>query len=67
MNTTFTVMIPKSERAEDFKDYRLISLIDSLYKLLAKILANKLKKVLPFLISKVQNAFVDGRQILDAS
>ena len=39
----------------------------SLYKPLAKVLANKLKKVMHKLINKAQNAFVEGRQIMDAS
>ena len=37
--------------AEDFKDYRPISLVGSLYKLLAKVLANRLKRVMHKLIS----------------
>ena len=52
-------------RAEDFKDFRSISLVGSLYKLLAKV--NGLKKVMHKLINKAQNAFVEGRQIMDAS
>ena len=39
----------------------------SLYKLLAKGLANRLKKVMSKLVNKAQNVFVEGRQILDAS
>ena len=39
----------------------------SLYKLLAKVLANRLKMVMGKIVSKSQNAFVEGRQILDAS
>ena len=66
LNTTFLVMIPKKEGAEDFKDFRPISLVGSLYKLLAKVLANRLKGVMCNLVNKAQNAFVGGRQILDA-
>ncbi|RVW34760.1 LINE-1 reverse transcriptase-like [Vitis vinifera] len=52
--------------AEDLKDFRPISLVGSLYKLLAKVLANRIKKVMGKVISEPQNAFVEGRQILDA-
>ena len=38
----------------------------SLYKLLAKVLANRLKKVMSRLVNLAKNAFVEGRQILDA-
>ncbi|RVW37191.1 Mitochondrial carrier protein MTM1 [Vitis vinifera] len=45
LNASFLVLIPKKGRAEDLKDYKPISLVGSLYKLLAKVLANRLKKV----------------------
>ncbi|RVW96305.1 Transposon TX1 uncharacterized 149 kDa protein [Vitis vinifera] len=67
INASFLVLIPKKGGAEDLKDFRPISLVGSLYKLLAKVLANRLKKVMGKLVSKSQNAFVEGRQILDAS
>ena len=67
LNSTFLVLIPKYKGAEDLKDLRPINLVGSLYKLLAKILANTLKRVMSKLVSKAQNAFVEGRQILDAS
>ena len=38
-----------------------------LYKILAKVLANRLKKVVSKVVSPTQNAFVEGRQILDAA
>ena len=63
LNTTFLVLIPKKGGADDLCDYRPISLVGGLYKLLAKVLANRLKKV----VSPTQNAFVEGRQILDAT
>ncbi|RVW24649.1 putative ribonuclease H protein [Vitis vinifera] len=52
---------------EDLGDFRPISLLGGLYKLLAKVLANRLKKVIGKVVSIDQNAFVMGRQILDAS
>ena len=67
LNNSFIVMIPKKGGAEDLKDFRPISLVGSLYKLLAKVLANKLKRVMDKLVNRAQNAFVGGRQILDAS
>ena len=42
-------------------------MLGSLYKLLAKVLANRLKKVLDKVVFGDQNAFVRGKQILDAS
>ncbi|RVW47373.1 LINE-1 retrotransposable element ORF2 protein [Vitis vinifera] len=67
LNTTFLVLIPKKGGAEDLDDFRPISLLGGLYKLLAKVLGNRLKKVLDRVVSVDQNAFVRGRQILDAS
>ena len=52
LNTTFIVMIPKKGGAEDLKDFRPISLVGSLYKLLLKVLANRLKGVMGSLINK---------------
>ncbi len=51
--------------AVEVKDFRPISLVSGIYKILAKILANRLRLVLPKIISSSQNAFVQGRQILD--
>ena len=66
LNTTFLVLIPKKQSVEDFKDLRPISLVGGLYKILTKVLANRIKRVMDKVISKSQNAFVEGRQILDA-
>ncbi|XP_028101025.1 uncharacterized protein LOC114300334 [Camellia sinensis] len=48
------------------EDYRPISLVSSVYKILAKVLSRRLKRVLPVVINEVQSAFVCGRQILDS-
>ena len=66
LNTTFLVLIPKKGDAEDLGDFQPISLLGGLYKLLAKVLANRLKKVIGKVVSLDQNAIVMGRQILDA-
>ena len=66
LNSTFLLLIPKKERAEDLRDFRPISLVGSVYKLLAKVLVNRLKLVMGEVISDSQQAFVHGRQILDA-
>ena len=66
LNTTFLVLVPKGRSVEDLKDLRPISLVGSLYKILSKVLANRIKRVLSLVISQSQNAFVEGRQILDA-
>ena len=66
LNATFLVMIPKKGGAEDLKDFKPISLVGGFYKWLAKLLANRLKGVLAKVISMSQNAFVEGRQIMDA-
>ena len=50
----------------NIRDYRPISLVGSMYKLLSKVLANRLRRVLDSLISDSQNAFVGGRQTLDS-
>ena len=66
LNATFLILIPKGRNVEDLKDLRPISLVGSLYKILSKVLANRIKSVMGVIISQSQNAFVEGRQILDA-
>ncbi|RVW59950.1 hypothetical protein CK203_086973 [Vitis vinifera] len=53
-NNTFLVLIPKKSGAEDLGDFRPISLLGGLYKLLAKVLANRLKKVVGKVVSTSQ-------------
>nr|GEX20911.1 RNA-directed DNA polymerase, eukaryota, reverse transcriptase zinc-binding domain protein [Tanacetum cinerariifolium] len=64
-NSSFIALIPKIQDAKFVKDFQHISLIGSVYKIIAKILANRLCVVLPYLISDVQSDFVANRQILD--
>jgi hypothetical protein len=65
LNATFIALIPKKTRAIDLKDFHPISLVSGVYKIIAKVLANRLKRVVEKIISKPRNAFVRGRKILD--
>jgi hypothetical protein len=58
-------LIPKKAGA-DIKDFRPISLIGGMYKIISKVLANRLKSVLGKVVSHSQTAFIKGRQILDS-
>ena len=65
LNSTFLVLIPKKGVVEDIKDLRSISLVGGLYKILTKALVNRIKCVMETIISKSQNALVEGRHILN--
>ncbi|GKB50883.1 RNA-directed DNA polymerase, eukaryota [Tanacetum coccineum] len=64
-NPSFIVLIPKKADPLGFSDYRPISLIGCVYKVISKILASRLAKVIPSIIGPNQTAFIEGRQILD--
>jgi hypothetical protein len=59
-------LIPKKADAVEMKDFCPISLVGGMYKIVSKVLANRLKTVLGKLISYSQNAFIGGCQILDS-
>uniref|UniRef100_A0A2N9FU80 Reverse transcriptase domain-containing protein n=1 Tax=Fagus sylvatica TaxID=28930 RepID=A0A2N9FU80_FAGSY len=66
LNATFVSLIPKKHGADELKDFRPISLVGGMYKIIAKLLANRLAVILGKIISPSQSAFVKGRQILDS-
>ncbi|WKA00162.1 hypothetical protein VitviT2T_018548 [Vitis vinifera] len=65
-NASFIVLLPKKSMTKKISDFRPISLITSLYKIIAKVLLGRLRGVLHETIYSTQGAFVQGRQILDA-
>lgn len=66
LNSSFITLIPKIDSPINLNDFRPISLVGCLYKIVTKILASRIKKVLPNVIAMNQFAFLGGRSMLDS-
>ncbi|CAN1788506.1 LINE-1 retrotransposable element ORF2 protein, partial [Linum perenne] len=64
-NNTHIVLIPKTNHPEQIQHYRPISLTNFRSKIISKVLASRLKPVMPFIISELQSAFTGTRTIQD--
>nr|GEV50238.1 RNA-directed DNA polymerase, eukaryota [Tanacetum cinerariifolium] len=64
-NPSFIALISKVSNANKVNDFRPISLIGSIYKIIAKILVNRLVRVLGDIVNEVQSTFIADRKILD--
>ncbi|KAL0336501.1 UNVERIFIED_CONTAM: Retrovirus-related Pol polyprotein from type-2 retrotransposable element R2DM [Sesamum radiatum] len=65
LNHTIIALVPKSEHSPSVTDYRSISCCNVIYKVITKIIADRLSPALEQLIDSSQAAFVGGRNITD--
>ena len=66
INSTFLALIPKENNSVSFNDYRPISLCNLIYKIISKVLSNRIKPFLEICLSVKQMGFLKGRRIQDA-
>ena len=64
-NSANLVLIPKKPNVSLPSDFRPISCLNTVYKVISKLLATRLKEVLPLMISKSQSAFLPGRLLAE--
>ena len=64
LNTSFISLIPKQDNSQTPDRFRPIALCNVVYKIISKVVANRLKPLLPIIVSMEQSSYVEGRQIL---
>ena len=64
-NSSFLALIPKEKGTQNFARFRPISLCNTGYKIITKVIANRIKKILPKIIPENQGGFIQGRHIQD--
>ena len=66
INKTNIALVPKTKNPQRMTDFRPISLCNVVYKLILNTLANRLKAIIPHIISENQSAFTADRLITDS-
>ncbi|GKV49607.1 hypothetical protein SLEP1_g56348 [Rubroshorea leprosula] len=66
VNSSFIVLIPKVDNPQKIEEFRPISLVGVMYKVIAKLLAHKLSSILNGVIGENQMAFIGGRQLANS-
>ena len=66
-NASFITLVPNVKDPQNLHEYRPISLIGCIDKMVAKVLARRLKGVMPLFIDETQSAFIEGRHLLHST
>ena len=64
-NATTLILIPKIPNASSTSDFKPISLCNTMYKVISRLLAGRLQSLLPFFVSNAQSAFLPGRLLAE--
>lgn len=65
LNQTLITLVPKHKNPKSFNNFRLISLCNTVYKIVSKVIVAKNRPLLTDLVSPLQAAFVPGRKGID--
>lgn len=65
LNANLVVLIPIVPEADRIEQYRPIALANFKFKIITKVLADRLARIAPYIVSQNQRGFIQGRQISD--